>query len=536
MRLIPCREGDMRLETLAGVGGLRLIEAGVIYGGDAWFPGANTQAIIEAVQHDQLLGVVGLTITEEGLNLSATMRGALGSILSLAVGPSRIYVTDETSVQLALHYGLNAVPGGRPAWLLPPENAPRLLGSETVTVAFADAIVGVPQNGDFDWLRDDSDRLGVGTSMRAEPVVYVSDDVGFAILCAILDEPCLYYAVHPWGQTNNLELLPIVRFAKEIGMQQNLCYSPEQLRERLLEPVANVPRVVVQAQRERVETTLMKLQKPTVSNQPNAVLAQVFGEGGGGGGGPRELRLGDVFDPATHYTEEYFGEGAGLLYTAADGSKQLYHGPAHEWGAFPVIFEMMKTVFGVTSGKDFLDLGCGSGAVVRHALEAGYNAFGVDISESAIARGKRNPMLAERLHCADVVRDDTGSRFEVHVLTALDFWEHIYHKDIPVLVASVKRLLKPGGIGFFIICTRGKGEQDWTIQPGDTFTKENSWLLCSGHVTIRRWGWWAQQFLAAGFKLRHDVMSAFQVLRDEDPGLRGVASWGPRNLLAVERP
>lgn len=541
MKLIPCNE-SRHLEYELAIAGASVIDTeDAVYGGGAWTPGSNYAALLASVLDDQLRGVVGLTITEAFLQLSAPLRSALGVVLADTAGQSRIYVTDEVSVQLAMHYGLNAINGGHPGWLCPRNCLPEL--TEYGVVSFRGAGVAYTDRGEISVGDIEDYSIPFDEINPDAPIAYVAvNDVGLAIYAALIHEPCLLFAVHPWGQTNNLELLPIVRWAKELGLQGNLVYSLGHLKERLeeIDKIQIVPPAVVQAQREKVEATFMKLQRKEAKTAQAIVTSVLGGEGEGEDRSrPRELVLGAVFDPATHYTEEYFGEGAGLRYVAPDGSMQTYHGPAHEWGVFPAIFEMITTVLPKKGG--LLDIGCGAGAVVRHALKAGYDAYGVDISESAIARGRRDPQLANRLVCADITKTDgDADGFDLvgtyDVITALDFWEHIYLKDIAGLIASVRDRLTPGGIGFFIICTRGKGEPDWTIPPGATFTKENSWLLCSGHVTIRRWGWWMQQFIAGGLQPANDLAHVFQVLRDEDPGLRGVASWGSRNLVIVRRP
>lgn len=514
-----------------------------VYGGE-YYPGVDYDKLIQAYLDGSLLGLCGLCIPEQAVLLDPQLRSHLGAVLQLA-DPECRFVTDRLSEDnWTQHLGFNSKFGGHPGWLANANDYTAFVRSEVIS---------------------DNDGSDLG---------YVVHDIGEAMLAALGGYPCVL-SIPPraiGGGTSLAMYNPLVRWASVVGLQHCLAYSAEDVKEKtkLIRDGKLLPlgKDQIELQRNLARATLFKMiehwkRKQHQRNEPMNILAaaglppaattpataldvgvfspaDILAAGGFLGapaqpvvaGGPREFVIGTVFDPATHYTKEYFGGEAGLIYTRPDGTKDIYHGPANDWGAFTDIVKMMQASIPVGEAKTLIDIGCGAGGFVKHARAGGFNAHGVDISVAAIAAA--DPMVREYLLCADVTKGKMNlPTFEV--VTALDFWEHIFHDEIDALIEGVKGLLAPGGIGFWVICTRGKGEQDWTIPRGACFSRENSWLLCSGHVTIRRAAWWWKKFQDHGLNPRFDVAYMFQTLRDEDPALRSVDSWRCKNLVVVEK-
>lgn len=462
---------------------------GTVYGGGRFVPGHNFGDVIAAAGQGTYLGAMGLWLSEESVTrLSGDLRFTIGRLLSL-LGP--VYLADDLSVQWAAHFGWEGKLGGHPVW------------------------------------------LGRGVSCQ---VGGIFTDAGLAPhAAALMDRPFVLLAEHSLGWEYNLAYHSCVRWAQQYEATHLLAYSKAEAEELLAKWTRGVdPRVIEEAKR-RARRTLDELaarQAPRHAASALEALEQSLGERKANM--PRELKLGAVFDPATHYTKEYFGGEAGLVYTDPQGQKKLYHGPAMDWGGFDHVAKMLRVVLPVGKDARHVDLGCGAGNVVRRMQAQGWRSHGLDISSDAIAAA--HPDVREKLVCADVTKLPPEESGAYDVVTAFDFLEHIYLRDVEAMVRGIKGLLKPKGLGVFIICTRGDGEQDWTIEPGATFTTANSWLLASGHVTIRRWAWWAKTFVEQGFRLRSDLAYLFQVLRDEDPVMHSADSWRCRNLLIVETP
>jgi hypothetical protein len=251
---------------------------------------------------------------------------------------------------------------------------------------------------------------------------------------------------------------------------------------------------------------------------------------------PKVIKPGDPFSPATHYGEYYYSPGPGMVYTASDGSKQRYNGPGHDWEGFDTVADILRMVTKPdVDCPTMVSLGCGFGYDVLRFRQKGWDAWGCDISEWSVNQAP--PTVKEKIVLGDICDQRIQQRLpkDPHMVCTFDFWEHIWEKDIDQLLADLAAWMPKGGFMANIICTTGRNEQDITVQPNDGFTLDNSWFLISGHVTGRRWHWWANRFNEHGLKPRLDLCHLFQVARTEDSALSQSMSWRPRNLLIVEK-
>jgi 2-polyprenyl-3-methyl-5-hydroxy-6-metoxy-1,4-benzoquinol methylase len=90
-------------------------------------------------------------------------------------------------------------------------------------------------------------------------------------------------------------------------------------------------------------------------------------------------------------------------------------------------------------GHDLLDVGSGMGYFVQAALEQGWNAQGVEISEQAVALQKDQGLP---VFCSDYESFEPGKLYDVITLWAL--LEHV--ADPKGMLEKTYDLLKPGGI------------------------------------------------------------------------------------------
>jgi len=96
-----------------------------------------------------------------------------------------------------------------------------------------------------------------------------------------------------------------------------------------------------------------------------------------------------------------------------------------------------------------LDAGCGNGAFVGHLHTTGYNACGIDLSESGIAQAKHAyPDVDFRvLSVTDDLSHHFGTLFDTVV--SLEVVEHLY--DPNAYAKAIYNVLRPGGL--FVVTT-----------------------------------------------------------------------------------
>jgi 2-polyprenyl-3-methyl-5-hydroxy-6-metoxy-1,4-benzoquinol methylase len=92
-------------------------------------------------------------------------------------------------------------------------------------------------------------------------------------------------------------------------------------------------------------------------------------------------------------------------------------------------------------GGAVLDVGCGPGFFVEEALEAGWDAHGIDPSEHAVSLARRT--LGDRVSrgVVDANRHEPGG---FHLVTAFDAFEHVY--DPRRFLDAAHALLRPAGL------------------------------------------------------------------------------------------
>lgn len=513
---------------------------GAVYGGGAVDPAEAFDDLLAEHRSGTFRGTSGLVITEDVVNgYPAAVRHALGVILQLGGVPS---VADAQSAEWALHLGFRARAATYLGWAIEPDLAVTVLERRgpfapswwTASWAPGWTFIGLRSPMPSSW--------GL-TPVLPQPLtelrgIIATDpaDVGIAICAAVLNLPCILAASHPNGKTDARAFAAPVRWARQAGVENNVAWSLEEAQGLAKLGVRPVSRERVWEQREVALAEVARLAEsadPIVQalgncglearRNPTAEMPVVAR--------PRELKVGSLWSPETHYDAGYYGGEAGIRYTLPDGSQAVYTATGHDWGGFEPIARWLAPLVG---GK-LLDIGCGSGPFVRAMLKQQVDAYGVDISADAI---HMSPDLAdERIWQGDIVNGDplwTTDLF-VTVVSALDLLEHIPASKVDALLQRIREALVMGGLVFANICTRGAGEPDWTIEPPCVVTQENSWLLVSGHITIREWEWWACRFADAGLTPRNGLMQSFNVMKASDPGLAPVASWSPRNVLIAER-
>lgn len=116
------------------------------------------------------------------------------------------------------------------------------------------------------------------------------------------------------------------------------------------------------------------------------------------------------------------------------------------------ILKPILKIFSETTPSKILDFGCGNGWLVRDLMKHGYDAYGVDPSESGIAIARKG--YPGRFHVLDPDTNklpDELSEHSFQTIISTEVIEHLYSPD--TFLQSVASILKESGGGQFILTT-----------------------------------------------------------------------------------
>jgi SAM-dependent methyltransferase len=107
----------------------------------------------------------------------------------------------------------------------------------------------------------------------------------------------------------------------------------------------------------------------------------------------------------------------------------------------PEFYSIFMEYLGVRPGNRVLDIGCGPGLLLGQALERGASAWGIDVSEAALAMVARQAPGAHVGVCNAEALCYPDGFFDF--LTCIGVFEHALHPD--QVLQEMRRVLKPGG-------------------------------------------------------------------------------------------
>lgn len=239
-------------------------------------------------------------------------------------------------------------------------------------------------------------------------------------------------------------------------------------------------------------------------------------------------------DYQDHYDDAYFT--GKKTFTAADGTTQTYHGPSLTWDGFDAVADALRLVLG---GESLLDIGCSAGDLARRLQRRGFDAYGCDISNYAVAHAV--PEMKGKLAVADITdRPANLYAFHNHVqlpdqydaVIATDLLEHLYEEDLDAtlqwMIAKSRRWL------FFLVATAAFDKDVFVAKKGMPIPPEFEATAVSGHVNVRTWKYWVKKFRDQGVDIRYDLMYLFQMQREMSPAWRDTMGWNMHCTFVLE--
>lgn len=230
-----------------------------------------------------------------------------------------------------------------------------------------------------------------------------------------------------------------------------------------------------------------------------------------------------IIDYASHYNKEYWTRQK--TYRTADGKEHVYGGPSLTWDGFDLIADALAKI--LPRGK-LLDIGCGGGDLTHRLLKRGFDAYGVDISEYALANCHED--MKSRLQLADISSSpEVGGPFDI--VLATDLLEHLYASDLDVafdwMLANTKRWM------FF--CVAVADGEEFVHTKGTEVPLRFEATSIAGHVNVRNFRYWIKYFQSKGLKVRFDLSYMFQIIREKHPGWMTTGGWNLSSTWFLEK-
>ena len=191
----------------------------------------------------------------------------------------------------------------------------------------------------------------------------------------------------------------------------------------------------------------------------------------------------------SYYDAEYFaGEKGGKSYQTADGTikKWSYFNPTGEWAGCRDIVAAWKQMF---TPDNLLDVGCGRGQIIAYARDIGIKAEGFDFSEWAVSdEGRYSRCKNEWLKIHDATNPWPYEDNSYDLVTALDFYEHIYEEDLYFVIEEMFRVAKRH-IFLLIATVDGIRETGYILKKGNPIPWDDA-RTWAGHTTVQTPDFW----------------------------------------------
>jgi hypothetical protein len=179
--------------------------------------------------------------------------------------------------------------------------------------------------------------------------------------------------------------------------------------------------------------------------------------------------------------------------------------------------------------KNMLDAGAGRGQFVSMARDVGIEAEGFDFSEWAVSKGRYARCKPEWLRLHDATKTWPYKDRYFDLVTALDFYEHIYLSDLDFVISEMFRVAKKW-IFLQIATVDGVKEKGYILKQGEPIPWEDG-RTWAGHCTVMPPDFWIEKFECDESMLRRDMVTWFCSLVDKNI----IRNWLLNTMIVLEK-
>jgi 2-polyprenyl-3-methyl-5-hydroxy-6-metoxy-1,4-benzoquinol methylase len=140
------------------------------------------------------------------------------------------------------------------------------------------------------------------------------------------------------------------------------------------------------------------------------------------------------------YDEAYYVGGRKSNYLDYAGLE-----PTIEEGFMPVVLRYAAWCAARAEKRSYLDVGCAMGFYVRRLAAQGWDAHGVDLSEYAVAEGRRRGIANLSVSAGQTLPYPDAS---FDFVTSIDVIEHVEPEGATAMIGEIRRVLRDGGMAF----------------------------------------------------------------------------------------
>lgn len=225
-----------------------------------------------------------------------------------------------------------------------------------------------------------------------------------------------------------------------------------------------------------------------------------------------KIKDGDLEEIRKYLQKDYWEEGR---------SKGIsgYEAENLDWWWINRWLQCFTQVFPVRD-KVMLDLGCGYGSMVAGFVTWGADAYGIDISDYAVQKGRSIDYLKERLFQGSIHDLSRWGDDTFDFLYSNQVLEHLPEQYCDDLVKEMRRVLRKKGSCWISMVTsaeenglRGADDSDET------------------HINIHSMDWWRKKFSSAGFSENKKLKAQLENTRTGYDGFNYFEEYGWHNIV-----